>query len=302
MYKPYNLLGDLLTDIEKNIREDTNLNKLAGKFLLSERHLRRLFSFAFKQSLAGYIRSRKLAASLEDLLKKKSNVLDIALDYGFEYEQSYIRAFKNEFHMTPGELRKKGEIVKVIPPLQLFDGKYNSDGVVFGPEFVMVPRFSVIGKHHRFKSRDVGVLTSQMAEHFWEKEQSPIKNAIHPGSSFVGLAHDFNFFEGYMDYLPSVPVKNLDDIPQGYKGDTFESSLCVRYRYVGRHHFDLSWGTLEPLYNAIYKFRTDPLEKYALLKDQVYFEKVDFIHENDCDPYDDTFFQVEWFAPVIEKK
>ena len=164
---------------------------------------------------------------LGDLLKAKSNVLDIALDYGFEYEQSYIRAFKNEFHLTPGEMRKKGEIVKVTPTL--------------------------------------------------------------------------NFFEGYMDYLPSVPVKNLESVPQGYKGDTFEASLCVRYRYVGRHHFDLSWDTLAPLYSAIYKFRTNPLEKYALLKDKVYFERVDFMHEDDSAPYDDTFFQVEWFAPVIEK-
>jgi AraC family transcriptional regulator len=62
--------------------------------------------------LAGYIRSRKLAVSLDDLLKTNSTLFNIALDYGFEYEQSYRRAFKHEFGITPGEYRKAGQLTE----------------------------------------------------------------------------------------------------------------------------------------------------------------------------------------------
>ena len=117
MLRPYDLLENILIDIEKCIRESINSDILAEKYALSEGHLRKLFRFAFKQSLGSYIRSRKLAASLDDLLKTDANILDIALVYDFEYEQSYINAFKREFGITPGSLRKSAQIVKVTPPL-----------------------------------------------------------------------------------------------------------------------------------------------------------------------------------------
>jgi AraC-like DNA-binding protein len=111
MLRQYDLLENVLIDIENAVREGINSDILAEKYTLSERHLRKLFKFAFKQPLGGYIRSRRLAASLDDLLKTNFNILDIALEYGFEYEQSYRRAFKHEFGITPGEYRKAGHIV-----------------------------------------------------------------------------------------------------------------------------------------------------------------------------------------------
>ena len=119
--KPYYLLDNVLIDIEKGIREGINADILAKKYDFSERHLQRLFKFAFKQSLGDYIRSRRLVESLNDLLKTDTKLFDIALDYGFDYEQSYIRAFKREFGMTPGEFRKSEHIVKTKLPLHLFD-------------------------------------------------------------------------------------------------------------------------------------------------------------------------------------
>ena len=60
MLKPFDLLENVLIDIEKGIRTGINSDMLAEKYGLSERHLRRLFRFAFNQPVSGYIRSRKL--------------------------------------------------------------------------------------------------------------------------------------------------------------------------------------------------------------------------------------------------
>lgn len=112
MRKTDNLLKNILTNIEEGIRDGINVDAIAKQHTLSERHLQRLFKLAFNQSLGFYIRSRKLAASIEDLLNTNLNVLDIALDYGFEHEQSYIRAFKREFGITPGNFRKTRQTIK----------------------------------------------------------------------------------------------------------------------------------------------------------------------------------------------
>jgi len=111
------LLENVLIDIEEGIREGINSGFLAEEYSLSEGHLRKLFRLTFKQSLGSYIRSRRLTASLNDLLKTNSRILDIALEYNFDYEQSYISAFKREFGITPGNFRKSAQIVKVTPPL-----------------------------------------------------------------------------------------------------------------------------------------------------------------------------------------
>jgi len=100
------LLKNVLTDIEMGVRSGINPGFIAKKHDLSEVHLQRLFKSKFNQPLGFYIRTHKLAESIDDLLNTDLKILDIALDYGFEYEQSYIRAFKREYGITPGKFRK----------------------------------------------------------------------------------------------------------------------------------------------------------------------------------------------------
>jgi AraC-like DNA-binding protein/ABC-type glycerol-3-phosphate transport system substrate-binding protein len=118
-----NIFLDCLLDIIEYNFEETNIDLISDDFGISSRHLQRLFKLAFNQSLGSYIRSRKLAASVDDLLNTRLNILNIALDYGFEYEQSYIRSFRREYGITPGDVRKTGKLLKITPPLNLLNSK-----------------------------------------------------------------------------------------------------------------------------------------------------------------------------------
>ena len=294
--RPYDLLENLLTEIEKGIREGINTDILAQKFSLSERHLRRLFTFAFNQPLAGYIRSRKLAASLDDLLKTEFNILDISLEYDFDYEWSYIRAFKREFGVTPGDYRKSGQIVKVKPPLHLFDENKMPDGLFFGPDIVMVPRFHVAGKLHRIPSSDSITLAPEAAKAFWLNERSKIKTAKN-GDVYIGLTRYNENDKGFNEYLTSVQVDNFKGMPQGFSKDTFEASLCAKFRYIGQHHYsEINRNVARSMYEAIMKFTHAEHSNYRLLNDKVFFERID------TSLYDGTYCQMEWYAPVAEKK
>ncbi|MDR2718956.1 MAG: helix-turn-helix domain-containing protein [Treponema sp.] len=106
MIRTNDLLKNVLADIEEGIRNGINTDTIAKKHTLSSVHLQRLFKVAFNQPLGAYIRSRRLTASLESLSDRNSKLVNIALEYGFGYEQSYLRSFKREFGTTPGKLRK----------------------------------------------------------------------------------------------------------------------------------------------------------------------------------------------------
>ena len=296
MLKPYNLLENVLIEIENGLKDGIYENILADKFLLSSVHLRRLFKFAFRRTIGAYIRSRKLAASIEALLLSRMNVLDIALEYGFSSEQSYIRSFRREFGLAPGELRKSGKIVKVTPPLQLFDSNRLEEGLLFGPDIVMVPQFHLVGKLHHMSASNSLTLAPKAAIDFWENERKQIKNVIND-DVYIGITRNINFEAGTSDYLPSVQVKNFNEIPQGLKQDTFNSSLCAKFRYIGQHHYyDLNKEIADEMYKTIWKFAEDKSAKYTLLYNEVYFERID------TRSYDGTYCQMEWYAPVIEKK
>jgi len=120
MKKTYDLLKNVLIDIEKEIRNGINTDIIAKKHNLSSIHLQRLFKFTFKQPLGAYIRSRRLTESLNDLLHTNKKIIDLALEYGFSYEQSYISSFRREFGLSPGNLRKSKQIVKTQLPLYFF--------------------------------------------------------------------------------------------------------------------------------------------------------------------------------------
>jgi len=131
MMKPYSLLENVLLDIEEGIKENIDAYTLSKRYNLSEVHLRRLFNFAFNKTISGYIRSRALSESINDLLNTDKNIIDIALEYGFGYENSYSRSFRREFGISPNNLRKSGQFVRIQPPLYLlridkkqYDGNY----------------------------------------------------------------------------------------------------------------------------------------------------------------------------------
>ena len=293
----YDLLENILLDIENGIKKNINARILSKKYDFSESHLRRLFSFAFKQSIAAYIRSRTLAATLDDILETNTTIVDIAVDYGFEYEQSYIRTFKREFGITPGDLRKTGQIIKIKPPLHLFDENKLGDSVLFGPDIVMVPRFHIIGKHHRIPFENAVEMIPQVARQFWENnDRKKIKSAVNP-HVYIGFTNNINYNEKYTEYTPSVQVENFKAMPHGFHCETFETSMCARFRYIGQHHYyDINGDVASMMYDAIRNFAKDENVKYVLGYDDVHFEVID------SKLYDGTYCQMEWYTPVFEKQ
>ncbi|QDY44384.1 helix-turn-helix transcriptional regulator [Candidatus Pantoea soli] len=71
----------------------------------SKWHLQRIFKEHTGISLGEYIKHRKMHASAHDLLDKDNTILFVALLYGYESQQTYTRAFKRYFGISPGWFR-----------------------------------------------------------------------------------------------------------------------------------------------------------------------------------------------------
>jgi len=288
-------LEDVLNEIENELKGDININVLADRFSLSQGHLCRLFRFAFGQSLGTYIRSRKLAASINDLLHTDNNILDIVMDYGLEYEQSYIRAFKREYGITPGELRKRGHIVKITPPLHYFDSNKLGDDYIFGPDIVVIPQFHVIGKKYKMPFHKTLSMAAPLTKQFFNNERMKIPNAVNPDAPLNICFKAETANEDYFYFMPAIQVSSLESIPEGFDGFSIPTSLCANFRFINYFLDENNTHTAEGMFRAIDDFNSSGDQKY-LVDRSLSIDKLDF-----SDKYG-NYLQWEWFAPVIERK
>jgi len=91
--------------IEGNIGDKIHLDELAKMANLSYFYFHRLFSRLVKVSVQEYIKLRRLAHACEGLSDKSVRILDIALDCGFGGHETFTRAFKDAYGLTPSQFR-----------------------------------------------------------------------------------------------------------------------------------------------------------------------------------------------------
>ncbi|KOY16187.1 helix-turn-helix domain-containing protein [Paenibacillus xylanivorans] len=289
--EPYKLLIELLSQIEKNVSGPSETEYWA-KLPISIVHLRRLFRFTFGIPLQSYIRSRKLANSVEKLMLTEKRILDISMDCGYEHEQTYIRAFKREYGLTPGECRHSGKNIHITPPLHLFPKNNICGNLVYGPDMIMVPSFHLIGRMYQIEMAESVTKAPEAAKQFWWNKRHKVPNTVEP-NIYYGLTRIIHPSLSWTNYLPALRVNSLNDIPDGFTGDTVPTSLCVGFRYIGNHHYEeIDVLRAEALYHAIDRLAAEHKGRYELMDSGFFFEKID------TDAYDGQFCQMEWFAPI----
>ncbi|WP_163835553.1 AraC family transcriptional regulator [Spartinivicinus ruber] len=98
-------LTPLIRYLESHFNEPLNLTKVAKIACLSPYHFHRIFKAVMGETLSEYIRRLRLQAAADDLFKKQSTVTEVALNYGFSSSQSFAKAFRQHFGLTPTETR-----------------------------------------------------------------------------------------------------------------------------------------------------------------------------------------------------
>jgi AraC family transcriptional regulator len=95
-------LNRVLDYIDRHLGEPLNLAALAEVTHFSPFHFHRLFKRWLGETLGDYLRGRRLEVGALWLAHRQGKpVLDIALEVGFGSTESFARAFKQRFGITP---------------------------------------------------------------------------------------------------------------------------------------------------------------------------------------------------------
>lgn len=99
--------------IEENLTQELDIAACAKVCGYSEYHFLRIFKETVKISPSDYIRKRRLTECAKKILEKTSYLSDIGYYYGFNSPENFIRAFKTEHGIVPGDLKKVRNSLKL---------------------------------------------------------------------------------------------------------------------------------------------------------------------------------------------
>lgn len=92
--------------IEDNLDEELDSEILAAKIFTSSFYFQRMFTILCDCTVGEYIRNRRLTLAGFEVINSKINILDIAIKYGYDTNESFTRAFTRFHGSTPSTIRK----------------------------------------------------------------------------------------------------------------------------------------------------------------------------------------------------
>lgn len=96
----------------ENKKSDITIDDVATHAGFSTDYFNRIFFAHTGFNIMEYVRFSRLKKAARLLRGTNNDILDIALDCGYEAHESFSRAFKNQYGISPSEYRKKYEKVE----------------------------------------------------------------------------------------------------------------------------------------------------------------------------------------------
>ncbi|HEX4119838.1 MAG TPA: GyrI-like domain-containing protein, partial [Verrucomicrobiae bacterium] len=220
----------VLTHIQEHLDEALDLEELARVACFSSFHFHRIFAAMTGETIADHVRRLRLERAAMELRSGARQVIQVALEAGYEAHEAFTRAFKAAYGVSPAEFRRaKGPIAILAAP----SGVHFRRGVrltTFNTNHITTKTMKVITK--KIKPMRVAYLRHvgpyENARDTWADltAQLAADNQLRKSSVFIGIGHDDPSFTPAAElrydacitvdesYEPKKPV-GLQTIPGG---------------------------------------------------------------------------------------
>jgi AraC family transcriptional regulator len=194
--------------VESHSREAITLEDIAKVCNVSAFHITRAFTATMGLSLMRYVRARRLSEAARQLAQGADDILSVALDAGYGSHEAFTRAFREQFALTPEQVRSQGHLnnitlVEAVP--------MNSSSIpnLAAPRFETAGPKLFAGLVERYDCQSPAGIPAQ-----WQRFRPYLGNIPKQvGGDAFGVCYNFDQ-DGNFDYMCAVEVKDAADLPK----------------------------------------------------------------------------------------
>jgi AraC family transcriptional regulator len=211
--------------IEEHLKDELPIERVAREAYFSMWHFQRVFGAIVGLGVKEYVRKRRLTLAMAELAGTERRIIDIALDYQFESQESFTRAFKANFGLTPGECRRRGIgsiHIHHKPKITLEYLNHIHGDMDMEPKFIELPEKKVVGMGAKF----VSILSPDrnnfnVIPALWGQFMQRIGELKHrSGESCFGLVEavpepESKSHNDELFYIACAEVSDFDSVPPG---------------------------------------------------------------------------------------
>jgi AraC family transcriptional regulator len=223
--------------IEANLEFDIQSAEVARHAGISQWHFQRIFKALTNETLMTYIRSRRFSLSLEKLAHTHERILDVALAAGFDTQESFTRAFKKAFSVTPAHYRKHASAFAFMRKIR-FDADYLGHihtNLTLEPEIVDQPELQLVGMRTRFFGIDSekNNMAAKLPQ-LWDAFLPCLDDIPHriPGGCY-GVVQQTESHTDELEYWAVAPVAKIDGLPRGLLSLHLPAARYARFAHRG---------------------------------------------------------------------
>lgn len=230
------IIGEAIVFIENHLYEPLSAAMVADSVSYSYYHFHRYFSIAMGETVGSYIRGRRLTQAGYDLVHSQKKILDIALSLYFESAESFTRAFKKKYGLTPREYRKNGvDVLIASHPAVTQDAVSADHYACLRPDIVVIAPKRIAGISFKMSISD-----NQSIE-MWDK-----LNALLSTQPLIPLTNNrYSFYEAGIECQRSTFHESSEtrtfigiewgsgQMPKGMREKQFSGGKYARFVHKG---------------------------------------------------------------------
>lgn len=228
--------------IEHRYAHDVALDDVADHIGVSRFHLSRCFPAATGMSISAYLRGRRLTEAAKALAGGAPDILAIALDAQYGSHEAFTRAFREQFGVTPEQVRARGELAG----LRLIEAiRYDSAPFVpLDPPRLVEGRPLLIAglmeRHDCTKPEGVPAQWQRFTPHI-----ESIPNGV--GRAAYGVISELFANSESFQYLSGVEVSDLFGLDPGLSALRLPAQRYAAFTHPG--HVSSMRSTIHTIFN-----------------------------------------------------
>lgn len=239
--------------IEDRLGDDLKVEDVARAAGYSYYHLNRQFSAILGESIGSYMKKRRLANAAKALLYSNNKIIDIAVANGFETSESFSRAFKFIYKVSPQEYRINRLDTFIASKTQLHASllEHLTCNVTVHPAIVELAETKVAGIRGQTTLKD-----NKLAE-LWQQFNSlspQIPNRSLPGRGFgiCEACHENSLYsmsdEVLFTEVAGIEVDSFEGLPAHFVQKVIPEGRFAVFTHTGSlrmlpQTFHYIWGT-----------------------------------------------------------